>query len=73
MGVLLRILSFDRNSYIITEAIINFSKKLNRKTITEFIHNRRVYEIVKNLRSPDYSQGYYLGVPSKNIDIESLA
>jgi len=45
---------------------------LNRKTITEFIHNRRVYEIVKNLGA-DYSQGYYLGVPSKNIDIESLA
>jgi len=69
-GSLIKNIEFDRNSYIITEAIINFSKKLNRKTITEFIHNRRVYEIVKELGA-DYSQGFYLGVPSKTIDIKS--
>jgi len=70
-GSLIKNIEFDRNSYIITEAIINFSKKLNRKTITEFIHNKRVYEIVKELGA-DYSQGFYLGVPSKNIDIKSV-
>jgi PAS domain S-box-containing protein len=69
-GSLIKNIEFDRNSYIITEAIINFSKKINRKTITEFIHNKKVYEIVKKLGA-DYSQGFYLGVPSKDIEIQS--
>ncbi len=65
-GSLIKNIDTDRNAYIITEAIINFSKKLGRKTIAEFIHNKAIYNIVKELGA-DYSQGFYLGVPAKNI------
>jgi len=65
-GTLIKNIDTDRNSYIITEAIINFSKKLGRKTIAEFIHNKKIYNIVKRLGA-DYSQGFYLGVPSEDI------
>ncbi len=65
-GTLIKNIDTDRNSYIITEAIINFSKKLGRKTIAEFIHNKEIYNIVKELGA-DYSQGFYLGVPAKDI------
>jgi len=65
-GSLIKNIDTDRNAYIITEAIINFSKKLGRKTIAEFIHNKAIYNIVKELGA-DYSQGFYLGIPAKDI------
>ncbi len=61
-GSLIREIHIDKNSQIITEAIIAFSKKLGRKTIVEFVHNEEVYDKVK-LLDADYSQGYYLGEP----------
>jgi len=65
-GSLIKNIHTDENSYIITEAIINFSKKLGRETIAEFIHNEKVQKIVKELGA-NYSQGFYLGVPSLEI------
>ena len=65
-GSLIKNIDTDKNAYIITEAIINFSKKLGRKTIAEFIHNKAIYNIVKDLGA-DYSQGFYLGTPAKEI------
>jgi PAS domain S-box-containing protein len=66
-GTLIKNIDTNENSYIITEAIINFSKKLGRKTIAEFIHNQDVYNIVKELGA-DYYQGFYLGIPSLEIE-----
>ncbi len=65
-GSLIKNIDKDENSYIITEAIINFSKKLGRKTIAEFIHNQEIYRIVKELGA-DYYQGFYLGTPTTKI------
>jgi len=66
-GSLIKNIDTDENSKIITEAIISFSKKLKRKTIVEFVHNHEVHHIVKELGA-DYSQGFYLGVPSPKIE-----
>jgi len=65
-GSLIKNIDKDENSYIITEAIINFSKKLGRKTIAEFIHNQEIYKIVKELGA-DFYQGFYLGAPTTKI------
>jgi len=65
-GSLIKNIDTSEHSRVITEAIINFSKKLNRKTIVEFVHNEKVFNIVKELGA-DYSQGFYLGVPSKQV------
>jgi PAS domain S-box-containing protein len=66
-GSLIKNIDTDKNSKIITEAIINFSKKLGRKTIAEFIHNEQIHKIVKKLGA-DYSQGFHLGIPSPKIN-----
>ena len=66
-GSLIKNIGSDKNARIITEAIISFSKKLGRKTITEFVHNEEVYEIVKELGA-DYSQGFYFGSPSPELN-----
>ncbi|HIP50742.1 MAG TPA: EAL domain-containing protein [Campylobacterales bacterium] len=65
-GSLIKNINSDKNAAIITEAIISFSKKLGRKTIAEYIHNKEVYEVVKALGA-DYSQGYYFGEPSPKV------
>jgi PAS domain S-box-containing protein/diguanylate cyclase (GGDEF)-like protein len=65
-GSLIKNINQDENAAIITEAIISFSKKLGRKTIAEYIHNKEVYEMVKALGA-DYSQGYYFGEPSPKV------
>jgi len=65
-GSLIKNIDTDENSQIITEAIITFSKKLDRQTIVEFVHNEEVYQIVKRLGA-DYFQGFHLGIPSPDI------
>ena len=65
-GSLIKNINTDKNAAIITEAIISFSKKLGKKTITEYVHSQEVYEMVKALGA-DYSQGYYFGEPSPKV------
>jgi diguanylate cyclase (GGDEF)-like protein len=71
-GSLIKNINTDRNALIITEAIIEFSKKLNRKTIVEYVHNEDVYDIVKAYGA-DYSQGFHLGEPCAELIDENSA
>ena len=68
-GSLIKNINKDENARIITEAIISFSNKLGKKTITEYIHNKEIFDMVKELGA-DYSQGYYLGEPSPKLLLE---
>ncbi len=56
----------DKNSQIISQTIVDFSKKLNIKTVAEFVHSHDVFEIVKNF-GVDFSQGYYIAEPKKEL------
>lgn len=63
---IIRDLANDKNSKIITETIVDFSKRLNIKTIAEYVHDEHVHDIVKKL-GIDFSQGYYVGKPKPDI------
>ncbi|QOP40648.1 bifunctional diguanylate cyclase/phosphodiesterase [Sulfurimonas marina] len=65
-GSLIKNIDKDRNARIITETIIGFAKKLNKKIVAEFVHSKEVFDVVKEL-GVDYVQGYYLGVPKESI------
>ncbi len=65
-GSLIKNITTDKSAEIITEAIISFSKKLGKKTITEYVHNEAVYEMVKKLGA-DYSQGFYFSEATPNV------
>jgi len=56
----------DSNAEEIVKTIVEFAKKINIKTIAEFVHSKKVYDKVLEL-GIDYSQGYYLGKPKKFI------
>jgi len=66
-GTLIKNLDSDKNARIITEAIISFSRKLGKKTITEYVHSEEIYKLVKELGA-DYSQGFYFGAPSPYVN-----
>lgn len=67
-GSLISNIDVDVNSLLVVETIVDFAKKLNIKTIAEYVHSSTVSDKVKEL-GIDYSQGYYIDKPSLNIQI----
>ncbi len=60
--------NIDKNSkdFQIVRSIVFLARALGAKTIAEFVHNERIYKIVKSL-GIDYSQGYYFSPPEPEI------
>jgi len=65
-GSLITSLDVDRNSQIVVETIVSFSKKLGIKTIAEYVHSSTVLSAVKSM-GIDYSQGFYIDKPNPQI------
>lgn len=59
---LIKNIANDESSYKITKTIVEFAKSLELKTIAEFVENKEIFNIVKELDC-DYSQGYYFAPP----------
>jgi diguanylate cyclase (GGDEF)-like protein len=62
-GSLIKNLHTNYESRIIVENIVSIAKKLNIKTIAEYVHSQEILDIVKEM-GIDYSQGFFLGQPS---------
>ncbi|MEA2098774.1 MAG: EAL domain-containing protein [Campylobacterota bacterium] len=65
-GSLIKNIDVDENARLVVETIILFAKKLNKKTVAEFVHTKQVENVVKEL-GIDYVQGSYLGVPQDTV------
>lgn len=59
------------NSYKITKTIINFAENLGLKTIAEFVENKEIFNLVKDLGA-DYSQGYFFSPPVDKNKLKKL-
>jgi len=57
-GSLIKSLNRDKNALLVVSTIVEFSKKLGMKTVAEFVENKEIFDIVREL-GVDYSQGYY--------------
>lgn len=57
----------DINSAIIVESIVFFCKKLNIKTVAEYVCNESIFNKIKEL-DIDYAQGYYIAEPKKDFE-----
>ncbi|MEA3512774.1 MAG: bifunctional diguanylate cyclase/phosphodiesterase [Campylobacterota bacterium] len=62
-GSLIKNIVTDKNSRIIVETIVQFSNKLGIETIAEYVSDKDIYKVVKDI-GIDYAQGYYIGKPS---------
>jgi diguanylate cyclase (GGDEF)-like protein len=65
-GSLIENIDVDDTAFIVVETIVNFAKKLNIKTIAEYVHSSVVMDKVKEL-GIDYSQGFYIDQPSPKL------
>ncbi len=59
---LIKNISNDKTSQLLTKMIVSFCKELKIKTVSQFVHSREVFDKVCELEV-DYSQGYHLGEP----------
>jgi diguanylate cyclase (GGDEF)-like protein len=61
-GSLIRHMHRSKNSRLIVENIVDFTKKMGIKTIAEFVESKTLFNQVKKLKI-DFSQGHYVGKP----------
>ena len=61
-GSLIKNILEDKNSFYVVESIVNFAKKMNIKTVAEFVENEAIFNLLKEI-GVDYFQGYYFSKP----------
>ena len=66
-GSMIKNLDKDDNSRKIVKTIVSFANELNIKTIAEFVHSKKVFEICKELKIDEF-QGYYFSEPLSSLD-----
>jgi EAL domain-containing protein (putative c-di-GMP-specific phosphodiesterase class I) len=64
---MIRNIDVDKNAQMVTQTIVEFAKKMNIKTVAEFVYSRNVFDKVLEL-DVDFAQGYYFGEPKEHID-----
>lgn len=65
-GSMIKDIVGDENAQMVVSTIVDFAKKMNIKTIAEYVENQSIHDKIMEL-GIDYSQGYYFGKPQKNI------
>jgi len=66
-GSLVRVINEDEKTFEITKTINNLAKKLNIKTIAEFVSSKEIKEKLENL-DIDGLQGFFIDEPKPYID-----
>jgi EAL domain-containing protein (putative c-di-GMP-specific phosphodiesterase class I) len=59
-GSLVRDIVTDSYSYSVVKSIVTFAKEQHLQTVAEYIENKEIFTIIKEL-DIDYSQGHYFG------------
>ena len=59
-GSIIKNIIEDKNSQVLTKAILSVAKELNMKVIAEYVSTEAILNVVKAI-GVDYSQGFYLG------------
>ncbi len=67
-GSLIKNIDKDKNAQIIVKTIVQFAKDLGIKTIAEFVCSKEIYAVVKDM-GIDYAQGYFVGKPEAEVDM----
>lgn len=64
---LVKNITTDENSRIITQTIINFASNIHLKTIAEYVEEKDALELLEEM-GVDYIQGYYIGKPKEGLN-----
>jgi diguanylate cyclase (GGDEF)-like protein len=66
-GSLIKNINNDNEVKIMVEMILDFCKKINIKTVAEFVSDKLIFDTIKEM-GVDYLQGFYLGEPKATFD-----
>ncbi|WP_345978692.1 EAL domain-containing protein [Sulfurimonas sp. HSL3-2] len=65
-GSLVKDIDKDESQLATVESILHFAKKMNIKTIAEFVENETIYNVLNEL-GVDFSQGYFFSKPQEEL------
>ena len=65
-GSMIKDIDTNSDAQLVVSTIIDFAKKMDIKTIAEFVENETILNKVKEM-GIDYSQGYYFSIPKEEI------
>ena len=65
-GSLVKDIDKDKSQLTIVESILHFAKKMNIKTIAEYVENENIYNKLNKL-GVDFSQGYLFSTPQEEL------
>jgi EAL domain-containing protein (putative c-di-GMP-specific phosphodiesterase class I) len=65
-GMFIKDLPTNPQHKIITETIVEFSKRIEIPTVAEFVHSQEVLDIVKEI-GIEYVQGFHVGEPKPDL------
>lgn len=65
-GSIIKNLTKDKTSNLVAETILHLAKRLNVKTVAEFVEDENIFTKVKGL-DIDYSQGFYFAKPKPKL------
>ncbi|MEA1983267.1 MAG: EAL domain-containing protein [Campylobacterota bacterium] len=66
-GTLVKSIDTDKKAFVLVEAIVVFSHKLGIKVIAEYVHSKKIFEILKKLNIDEF-QGFYFSKPLECIE-----
>jgi diguanylate cyclase (GGDEF)-like protein len=65
-GAFITNLLHDQVDQALIKSMIEIAKKLNKKTVAEFVENKKVLDLLVQYGA-DYAQGFYIGKPSPEL------
>ena len=65
-GSLIKNILTDKKSQVMVSTLISFAKQSNMKVVAEYVENREIFEMLKEM-DVDYFQGYYFSAPTPEI------
>ena len=65
-GAFITNLLHDQVDQTLIKSMIEIAKKLNKKTVAEFVENKKVLDLLIKYGA-DYAQGFYIGKPSPEL------
>ena len=65
-GSMIKDIDTNNDAKLVVSTIVDFAKKMNIKTIAEFVENESIEKVIKEL-GIDYSQGYLHSKPKPEI------
>jgi EAL domain-containing protein (putative c-di-GMP-specific phosphodiesterase class I) len=67
-GSLIKDIDTNPKSLTMTEAIVNFSKKLGIKVIAEYVHSEKIFIMLRDIGVDEF-QGFYFAQPTEAENI----